>query len=286
VSHTQFNLARMLSWIELAVETGALAPSDAEICDLFDFTSTEQARTLLADLADQGKIRIDWKAEPRTISLGGKTASAFAPARPLAGSVVRRDGEGKPVQVHPETVLAKPHTIHVAQERHRLPPDQPSRVDQIRAAAARLATRNKAPAAAPAAISAPVAPPAPTPTPAPVAEPVKRLTSPGKGMGKGWKPATVARRQDRRQLNVHFPSDRYDEIVRITTATGSTPSAWARDVFMAALGDAAFDKGRKPFIPADVIRAAADAGQPLDVFVTSLIARGFAAFTASNGASA
>ncbi|WP_203310478.1 hypothetical protein [Sphingomonas beigongshangi] len=284
MSHTQFNLARMLSWIELTVETGDPAPSDAEICELFNFTSTEKARTLLAELADQGKIRIDWKAEPRAITLGGKAASAFALARPLAGTVVRRDYEGKPVQVHPETVLAKPHTIHVAQERHRLAPDQPSRVDQIRAAAARLASRDRAPAPAPTRIPAPVAPPATKPAPA--AEPVKRLTSPGKGMGKGWKPATVARRQDRRQLNVHFPSDRYDEIVRITTATGSTPSAWARDVFMAALGDPTFDKGRKPFIPADVIRAAADAGQPLDVFVTSLIARGFAAFTASNGASA
>ena len=129
--------------------------------------------------------------------------------------------------------------------------------------------------------------PAPAAVPAAAApEPEKRLTSPGKGMGRGYKPAAIARRQDRRQLNVHFPSDRYEDIVRITTATGSTPSAWAREVFTAALGDATFEPGRKPFIPADVIRAARDASQPLDVFVTSLIARGFADFQASNGASA
>lgn len=120
--------------------------------------------------------------------------------------------------------------------------------------------------------------PVPAAAPEPAAlEPEKRLTSPGKGMGRGSTPANVARRQDRRQLNVHFPSDRYEDIARIATATGSTPSAWAREVFMAALGDAAFEPGRKPFIPAEVIRAARDASQPLDVFVTSLIARGFAA---------
>ena len=129
--------------------------------------------------------------------------------------------------------------------------------------------------AAPAAAADPVAP-----------EPEKRLKSPGKRMGRGYKPAAIARRQERRQLNVHFPADRYDDIVRITSATASTPSAWARDGFLAALGDMTFESGRKPFIPAEVIRAARDASQPLDVFVTSLIARGFADFKASNGASA
>lgn len=43
-----------------------------------------------------------------------------------------------------------------------------------------------------------------------------------------------------------------------------------------------FERGRKPFIPAPVIRAARDAGQPLDVFVSALIVRGFAAFEAAN----
>ncbi|BCI69990.1 hypothetical protein SPKIRA_08200 [Sphingomonas paucimobilis] len=43
-----------------------------------------------------------------------------------------------------------------------------------------------------------------------------------------------------------------------------------------------FERGRKPFIPAHIIRAANDAGQSLDVFVTALILRGFAAFEAAN----
>jgi len=41
-----------------------------------------------------------------------------------------------------------------------------------------------------------------------------------------------------------------------------------------------FARGGKPFLPAPIIRAAQNAGKPLDVFVTAMITRGFAAFEA------
>ncbi|UAK24364.1 hypothetical protein [Sphingomonas nostoxanthinifaciens] len=43
-----------------------------------------------------------------------------------------------------------------------------------------------------------------------------------------------------------------------------------------------FERGRKPFISAPIIRAAADRGQPLHVFVTALINIGFAEWRAAN----
>ncbi|UAK24202.1 hypothetical protein [Sphingomonas nostoxanthinifaciens] len=45
----------------------------------------------------------------------------------------------------------------------------------------------------------------------------------------------------------------------------------------------AFAKGRKPFISADIIRAARERDQPLDVFVTALLNIGFAEWRQANG---
>jgi hypothetical protein len=270
MAHAKINLQRMLDWIVASVDAGGAQMTDAEICERFGFSSTEHARTLLAELSDQGKIRIDWRAQPRMIVLGAKGGSTFSPARPLAGTVVRRDDGGKPINVHPETVVAHPARIHVAR------PDQPSRIDQIRAAAESLASRNvRTPAASPA-----PAVRAPDPAPAETAanDPEKRHASPGKGMGRGWKPANVATRQDRRQLNIHFPSAKYETVERLAAEAGSTPSAWARGIVMSVLdGEPHFERGNKPRISAAVIRAAAAAGEPLDAFITSLIDRGLAA---------
>lgn len=270
MAHAKINLQRMLGWIEDCIDDGSASPTDHEICDLFGFDSTEQARTLLAELTDQGKISIDWKAEPRVITLGPKTPSALQPERPLAGKVVRRDEDGKPIQVHPATVLASPHHIHVAQERNRVAADQPSRVDQIRAAAERL--KNRQSAQAPAVPAAPAAAPVSAPAPA----------APGKGMGRGYRVPKVATRADRRQLNVHFASHRFAEVERLADAAGMSPSEWARNIVMAALDGAEpqFRRGHKPRISAEVIRAAANAGEPLDAFVTTLIDRGLAAYEA------
>lgn len=70
MAHARLNLARMLSWIEQRLDAGEQPPTDPEICELFRFDSPEQARTLLAELADAGRITIRGYGETRTILLG------------------------------------------------------------------------------------------------------------------------------------------------------------------------------------------------------------------------
>ena len=70
MAHARLNLARMLSWIEQKLDAGQPTPTDAEICGLFGFDSTESARTLLAELADAGKITIKGYGPDRRIALG------------------------------------------------------------------------------------------------------------------------------------------------------------------------------------------------------------------------
>jgi hypothetical protein len=102
--------------------------------------------------------------------------------------------------------------------------------------------------------------------------------SPNIGKGRGFKVAEVATRQDRRQLNIHFPSAKYAVVEEHAAAVGVSASAWARGIVMAVLdSEPQFRRGNKPRISAAVIRAATAAGEPLDVFVTTLINRGLAA---------
>jgi len=83
MAHAKLNLSSMLDWIERNIEHDVAQPTDAQIMGRFGFDNPESARTLLAELADAGRITIKGYGATRTITLG-RTKTALAPApRPL-----------------------------------------------------------------------------------------------------------------------------------------------------------------------------------------------------------
>ena len=83
MSHAKINLSRMYAWIERNLELDVPQPADSEIMQLFGFDSPEQARTLLAELADAGRITIKGYGETRTIALGRVKSALVPAARPM-----------------------------------------------------------------------------------------------------------------------------------------------------------------------------------------------------------
>lgn len=83
MAHAKLNLSRMYDWIERNLELDVPQPADAEIMELFGFDSPEQARTLLAELADAGRITIKGYGEARTIALGRVKSALMPAARPM-----------------------------------------------------------------------------------------------------------------------------------------------------------------------------------------------------------
>ncbi|MGC5796479.1 hypothetical protein [Sphingomonas sp. NFX23] len=83
MAHAKLNLSRMYDWIERNRNLDVVQPTDADIMQLFGFDSPESARTLLAELADAGRITIKGYGESRTIALG-RIKSELTPApRPM-----------------------------------------------------------------------------------------------------------------------------------------------------------------------------------------------------------
>lgn len=83
MAHAKLNLSSMFDWIERNIEHHVAQPTDAQIMARFGFDNPESARTLLAELADAGRITIKGYGAARTITLG-RTKTALAPApRPL-----------------------------------------------------------------------------------------------------------------------------------------------------------------------------------------------------------
>lgn len=87
--HRQIDKLNMLDWIRDCAETEKRMPTDGEIMERFGFTHPEQARTLLADLSDAGKITIFGTGEDREILLGRVRPSQRASVERPVPSVVR-----------------------------------------------------------------------------------------------------------------------------------------------------------------------------------------------------
>jgi len=83
MAHAKINVARMYDWIERNLNQGIALPADAEIMERFGFDSPESARTLLAELADAGRITIKGYGETRTITLGRTKATLTPAPRPV-----------------------------------------------------------------------------------------------------------------------------------------------------------------------------------------------------------
>lgn len=82
MAHAKLNLQRMYEWIEARVGVSDPTPTDAEIMQHFGFDSPESARTLLAELADAGRISIKGYGLDRVITLGRTTSTPAATPRP------------------------------------------------------------------------------------------------------------------------------------------------------------------------------------------------------------
>lgn len=83
MAHAKINVARMYDWIEHNLNQGIALPADAQIMERFGFDSPESARTLLAELADAGRITIKGYGETRTITLGRTKATLTPAPRPV-----------------------------------------------------------------------------------------------------------------------------------------------------------------------------------------------------------
>lgn len=88
MAHSRLNLNAMFDWIERNATHDVRMPTDGEICERFNFESRESARTLLAELADAGKITIRGYGDDRVITIG-RSKSALSPA-PRAEPPVRK----------------------------------------------------------------------------------------------------------------------------------------------------------------------------------------------------
>ena len=84
MAHAKLHRQQMLDWIERCLDGDVPTPDDAAICDKFGFTSAEHARTLLAELADAGKITVQGGYGPdRRILLGRVRPGAVPAPRPV-----------------------------------------------------------------------------------------------------------------------------------------------------------------------------------------------------------
>lgn len=91
MAHARLHRQQMLEWIERCIDQGAAMPDDAAICDVFGFASAEHARTLLAELADVGKITVQGGyGRDRQIWLGRVKPGAVPLPRPMP-SIVKDD---------------------------------------------------------------------------------------------------------------------------------------------------------------------------------------------------
>ena len=83
MAHSRFALTTMYDWIEARVTAGEPTPTDTEICERFSFDSPESARTLLAELADAGRITIKGYGDTRTVTLSRQRHALEPVERPV-----------------------------------------------------------------------------------------------------------------------------------------------------------------------------------------------------------
>lgn len=87
--HSALNRGIMFEWLKDLDDTGDGCPSDDAIMERFDFDTPEQARTLLADLADKGLITVRGVGADRVVTIGAVKPSPAAVLNRPVPSVVR-----------------------------------------------------------------------------------------------------------------------------------------------------------------------------------------------------
>lgn len=225
--HSALNRGLMFDWLKDLDDTGDRCPSDDAIMERFDFDTPEQARTLLADLADKGLITVRGAGADRVVTIG-KEAHRPAPAARPVPSVVKQPpsvdaGVAKIMSIvgrAPEPVPTAPAFAEEWRDEHKLVP-------------AKL-----------------------KPTPVSLPDP----------------PRT------RFQVNLKVSADQFGHLTTMAEAEDIAVGRVALRFFEQGMAGATPEPIHKPLIRAHVIRAARDAGIPIEEFVASLIECGLQRF--------
>lgn len=221
MQHSALNRGLLFEMLKDREDAGDPQITDDEIMERFNFDAPEQARTLLADLADKGLITVKGTGPDRVVTIRGDGWSAPRPVaaeRPLP-SVVKPDREVEAMTSRIMNIVQRsPNVVSPAP----------------RAAAA----------------PAPTAPPVVLPDP----------------------PRT------RFQVNIKVSEAQFNELGVLAEAGGVAVGSVARRFFESGMASA--EPIHKPLVRAHVIRAARDAGIPIEEFVTALIECGLQRFLA------
>lgn len=279
MQHTSHTRTLMLDWLKELDDRVLPSPSDEEIMERFGFENPEAARTLLADLADRGQITVRGTGVNRAITFGkAKPATIATPTpgrtvkKPAArASVSEDDGISRILDIvrrSKATAQAAPAPAVPSQSAPAAPAVAPvsAEVDDVTPPAPVEA----AVPVEPATIEPEITPPAASEE-AVVAIPTRvRVRSPG--------PATR-----RRQINAKVSEQHYAILNERADAQDLYVSTLVGDMLAEILdGEAPPEPVFKPLIRAHVIRAARDAGIPLEEFVPALIETGLQRFLAAD----
>lgn len=261
--HRQIDKLTMLDWIRSRLEAEQPAPTDAEIMERFGFTHPEQARTLLADLSDAGKITIFGTGDDREILLGRVRPSQRSTIERPVPSVVQPGSKPTSARAGAERIA---DILRGVQAKKVAPKPTVERLNTQFTDGGKTLAEQLQPiveAAQANEISTIDARPVKTATLAAVA-------------------SVAAADKATYQINAYFKADRalYDRVTSAARSEGMSVSRYVGQIAKAAITEtpAPAQPERKPLLRADMTAAAIRNGMPIDGFVRLLLERGFQSF--------
>lgn len=309
MTHARILQTYALDLITTRIENGRGSPTDAEIASYCRLNEPGDARSLLADLADAGRITIKGTGAGRVITLGRQHAAPMAVARPtpsvkVPGASKRRLtldetsarikeilARGKAAVAEPAAAAQpKPKSPAICQPKPVSAPEPaptPARAPVVDGAQRRGSHRDDA---APPPIHVEPLPPDVVAQlslkaqrqrrgdPAPLPQSVKRVLSKPKDA------ADRAARIGKHCMTVALPTTDYWKLVSLAKAGDKAPGTLARELVLAALnGEMNPERIEhylepKPRIRGAIASAAVRDGMPILDFVYMLLERGFAAY--------
>jgi len=273
MTHARIIKCQMLDWIKLCLEQDERMPTDDEIADRFNLNGVVSARTLLADLCDEGAIRVRWNQPGRPIELGPKERTPLVAAMPNLAMVRRAERDMDRAVSRIGGIIRRKRAIAeiVAEEAHE------SSSRRLAAASCGRTIYDGAkikPLPAPVEMPAAASPPpaaVPVPAPAPDLD-MKRLpTAPGRNYTR--RKGTIATLAERKQINVHADATEHAQLVAIADAEGVSVSATARTLLLEALTARKNPVApvSKPRVRAAVVKAWQADGRPFGEFISLMI---------------
>jgi len=262
MQHTSHTRTLMLDWLKDRDERVLPSPSDEEIMEKFSFASPEAARTLLADLADRGQISVRGTGDHRQINIGKPK-----PPRIATPAVLRSVKRPATKIQHLDEDAGVSRIMDIV------------RRSKVTAASVEAPTANRpvahiaAPAVEPAVAPEATRTAAAAPIGLAAVEPAKRKRE-----------LAASPTPQRRQVNIKVSEEHYQLLSERAEAQDLYLSTLVSDMFASLLDreTAPTQPAYKPLVRAHVIRAAREAGIPLEEFVPSLIEAGLERFLAAN----